>query len=152
MEYNDKNRGRIQYPGRRKQIVDASGLRYTKNVTPSDGGDLSWDLDGEVFFRVEFKYKGTKAPGGQSVHEKHLFVVFEKAGTPSIYVIAEHETNPEDEIDAANALVTHIMIRDWAYVYYKELEEPYRRLVDVMDEFAGLHEKKNRIPKERRGA
>ena len=40
MEYNDKNRGRIQYPGRRKQIVDASGLRHTKNVTPSDGGDF----------------------------------------------------------------------------------------------------------------
>ena len=106
-------RGVVFNEDRARQIRDFSGMKYgTKTPTDIDGliedGSKCY-----VFF--ETKCKGTELPDGQ---EKALIRLVDDLGKikPTILIIAEHETKPEENIDVANTVVVKVRYKSkWRF-------------------------------------
>lgn len=97
------NRGKINYKSRSKQVKDYSGVRYG-NITPTDI-DGFLDFGNKIFAVLEYKH--VNAPSltyGQELALVRLVDTLAKT-TPTIGIIATHETNDNEEIDCANAMV-----------------------------------------------
>jgi hypothetical protein len=103
----EKPRGTIRDRNAGRQLVDFRGLRWGK-ITPTDL-DLSAhrvrcsvDMGGRAFAWVEFKHKGAEPTTGQWLHLAYLV---SNSKAPAVAVVAEHEHQITEDIDAATALV-----------------------------------------------
>lgn len=118
-------RGRIYNEERARQIRDFSGLRYgTKTPTDIDG--LIEDSE-KCYVFLEAKCKGTELPEGQ---EKALVRLCDDLQTvkPTLLVISEHETKPDESIPMAETVVIkYRWMKEW---YFPQVSTTVRRLVD----------------------
>jgi hypothetical protein len=97
-------RGEIKYLERYKQLIDFSGLRYERNITPTDI-DMFLDFGGKEFVIGEFKHAGAKIAYGQRLALEQLLIGM-NSKNPTLGIFAIHESHPSDLINAANCLVT----------------------------------------------
>ena len=133
MEY--EQRGKIAHRERARQIIDFSGLRYG-NITPTDIDGLI-EYHDKAYILMEFKYKNAEVPAGQMLAYKRLANDLQKAGKPTVLLICRHDVeNPEQDIDAASAMVTE----------YWYAGKPYydvnRTVADVCESFLAYVDKK----------
>jgi hypothetical protein len=128
---DETTRGSVYNEDRARQIRDFSGMRYGSK-TPTDIDGLIEDSElCYVFF--ETKCKGTDLPEGQ---EKALVRLCDDLGTikPTLLLVSEHETKPEEKIDVANTVVVKYRFeREW---HFPSTPFTTRRLVD---RFLGKH-------------
>lgn len=106
-------RGQITYPARAKQIRDFRGLEFG-TITPTDiDGVIDYHHRG--WFIMDLKLIGAPMLDGQRKALERMTDDLYMAGRLALCVIAEHNTpNPEEPIDAANALVTQYRyLRRW---------------------------------------
>ena len=105
MNYDENNRGIIQYRGRKKQIVDFSGLRYG-NITPTDIDSFIEYRDKARVF-AEFKYGNAPLPHGQKIALERAANDMQKAGKPAIVCICRHNiADCEVDVPAAETIVS----------------------------------------------
>lgn len=104
MDYNNVNRGKIQFRDRARQIINYDGLRF-KNITPTDiDGLIEYHDKGFVFY--EYKLKNAKMSNGQRMALERLADAVQKGKKPAVVFLCTHSAeNPETDIDAANARV-----------------------------------------------
>lgn len=141
MEYNDGNRGRIQFRNRARQIIDFRGIRYGK-ITPTD-------IDGLIEYRrlgayalFEFKHVGAEVPDGQESAFKEMVDDFRKAGKQAILFICEHNIDdPEQDIIAAETAVKEIY---WNGKFYPQPEKKRTLKVMTDDWFAYVERKREK--------
>lgn len=107
MEYNNDNRGKIQYRDRSRQIIDYYKVRYG-NITPTDmDGFIEYKDKAFVFY--EFKLEGASVPRGQELALIRLVNMANKAGKSAVLFICRHNVrDPEQDIDAASSIVEKI--------------------------------------------
>jgi hypothetical protein len=124
-------RGTIQNQDRARQLRDFGGMKYgTKSPTDIDG--LIEDSE-KCYVFFETKCKGTELPDGQ---EKALVRLCDDLGEikPTLLLVSEHETQPEEVIDVASTIVVKYRFeREW---HFPKAPLTTRRLVD---RFLGKH-------------
>jgi hypothetical protein len=98
------NYGGIEYPERMRQLKDFRNL-VINQYTPTDI-DFAYDWRGNVFIFGELKCKGQKVPTGQHRFLMGLLMGLMQAGKKVLYIVAEHETEPDEAIDVGNLIVT----------------------------------------------
>jgi len=103
--------GKIRFPDRARQIKDYTGLKFERNITPSDI-DGAMDFGGELFVFLEYKMTGCQMPGGQ---RRFLASMCDAINTSkdAVVLVAEHNTPIGEEIDCANAAVVEFRCK-WA--------------------------------------
>lgn len=136
--------GKIFNPRRAKQIFDFSGL-VCDGCAPTDT-DGNMDVHGKGFITIEAKYvppveselirAGQLTPESRIPYAQKLFLerannAKQYGGFPSVVFFANHNaTNPDDVIDAANAIVLSVYYHGQWHKAYK-----YRRLADAVHVF-----------------
>jgi len=90
MSEEDKIRGEIYNEEAFKQPMLFSGMKYERNITPSDW-DLFIDFGGKLFFYGEGKKKPNELTDGQKYSIQHVCDSHEKAGNKSIGFMYWHE-------------------------------------------------------------
>lgn len=104
MIYTEENRGKIQFRGRARQIIDFSGMRFG-NITPTDI-DGFFERRDEIFIFYEFKYGGVSMPQGQELALKRTIDAIAASGRKAALFVCSHDVDDvEKDIDAANAKV-----------------------------------------------
>lgn len=98
-------RGKIRNPKIASQLVDFSGLRFERNITPTDH-DGFLDFGGELFIWLEYKFEGTKMPFGQQLAYERECDACRKGGVKSLVIEAFHNTPESEQIDGAAAMVS----------------------------------------------
>lgn len=130
MIYTDDNRGTIQNRDAAKQIIDFHDIRYDNNITPTDI-DGFFEINDRIFVFFEFKYQNGKLPYGQRLALERLASALEDAGKHAIVFQCEHNTQCQNDVVAANAVVKQ--------VYYKKQWFPIKhsnnRLKELCDSF-----------------
>ena len=107
VRYDDENRGKIQNKERAKQLIDFSGVRYG-NITPTDIDGFFEKAD-KAFVFYEYKLSGVEMPRGQELALTRIVDGLSTAGKEAVLFLCNHdESNPENDIQAANALVEKI--------------------------------------------
>lgn len=97
-------RGKINNRERARQIRDYSGLRFGK-ITPTDIDGLL-DFRNKLFVYIEIKLIGAELPYGQKLALERQCDAARKPGSRKTAVlIIEHDTAPEEDIDAASCPV-----------------------------------------------
>ena len=97
-------RGEIANRERAKQIRDFTKLKWNKNITPTDN-DGFVDFGNKIFIDFELKLNGNDLPNGQKMaFERKTDALFD-AGKIAYFLIAEHETPLEEDIDCSQAKV-----------------------------------------------
>lgn len=143
MEYEAAMRGRIQHKPRARQLVDYSGMRFERNITPTDidglwtdGDDTPYAVSGLVEFNgrevfiFEFKLAGAKMPQGQRVALERLTGLIEKGGAKAYFIAAQHRhTNVAESIDAAQAETFGVY---HGGTWYNGARAPLREVVDLI--------------------
>ena len=108
MEYEDNKRGLILNRERAKQIIDYSGIKFDRKISPTDIDGLV-EYDNKAYVLMEFKYRGNTMPYGQSLAMTRMIDDFTAQGKESAFLVCEHNvTNPEEDIDAAKATVREV--------------------------------------------
>lgn len=100
-------RGKAYNPSRYKQIIDYSGLLYERGITPTDI-DGALDFGGKLFIFIELKYGENQMPYGQRLFLERLCEGMTATKTAAV-LVAHHWIEPEEEIDAAQCLVTEYL-------------------------------------------
>mgnify|MGYP003685872581 CR=1 FL=1 len=98
------NHGTIQYRDRMSQVKDFGNL-HLNGYTPTDI-DFIYDVAGEVFVIGELKSKGARLPMGQLRMLTGLMRGLMEAGKEVVVLVGEHDTEPTEDIDVGNVLVT----------------------------------------------
>lgn len=112
------NRGEIRHRQYASQIRNFSGLIFG-NITPTDIDGII-DFQNKAWIVFELKYKNAELPFGQRLAiERNIDDLSDKK--PSIGFIAEHESEPPNDIDAASAIVTE-------YRYKREWKKDNRKI------------------------
>jgi len=97
------DRGVIRNHEYAAQIRDFSGLRWG-TITPTDiDGCIDWH--NRLWVLLEFKHSGAELPFGQRLALERQCDDLQDC-KPTLLVVASHEAPPEQDIDAANAIVT----------------------------------------------
>lgn len=97
-------RGKVRNVALATQYRDYSGLRFERNITPTDI-DGSLDFGGKLFVLLEYKAKGAPMSEGQRMHlESHAKAINEGSKKAAV-LVCEHETKPGEPIDGAAARV-----------------------------------------------
>lgn len=138
MNYTDKNRGVIQNRERSKQVIDYSGIRYG-NITPTDI-DGFIEYHDKVYIFYEFKRKGYDMPHGQKLAFMRLVDALFCEKKFALLIRCEHDTfNPNDDIDAANAIVTWVYFGNGSSKEGK-LRRTVKEVTDDWIEYADSHD------------
>ena len=97
-------RGAIHTPSRAKQLIDYSGMLFDRGITPTDiDGFIEFNDEISVF--LEFKFGETEMPFGQRLAlERLVDDCSEKK--EAMLLVATHDTDPEDQIQAHSCSVT----------------------------------------------
>ena len=104
MTYSDDSRGSIQFPERRKQLVDFQKLRIG-NITPTDCDGLI-EYQNKAYILFEIKYRNATVPQGQLLALTRAVDDFSTAHKPALLIIAEHDVDdPSQNIDASQCIV-----------------------------------------------
>lgn len=112
VEILQPERGVIVNRKRAQQIVNFSGLRYG-TITATDV-DALMEFKNKLFVWVEFKLKGVDMPGGQRLAFQRASTAINRAGIPSYFLLAEHNTPVHADIQAADCRVTRVFrSKDW---------------------------------------
>lgn len=82
------------------QVASFQNLQIN-GFTPSDI-DVAYEIGGHTFIFGELKRKGKGVPQGQSLLLKHLADALEAAGKRVLVFLAEHDTDPDEDIDVGN--------------------------------------------------
>ena len=90
----------IKFPSRMAQVASFQNLQIN-GFTPSDI-DVAYEIGGHTFIFGELKRKGKGVPQGQSLLLKHLADALEAAGKRVLVFLAEHDTEPDEDIDVGN--------------------------------------------------
>jgi len=97
-------RGTIHSRARAKQLRDFSGLLFG-NITATDIDGLI-EYHGKGYIGIETKLNGASLGFGQKLAFERLTDDLSRAGKPTIYIIASHDSDdPNEDIDVANAIV-----------------------------------------------
>ncbi len=105
------DRGVIRDRQRSTQVIDYSGLRYGK-CTPTDIDGLI-ELAGKVFIFIEYKFSDAQMPYGQRLALERVVDMMNEL-KPSLLIHAQHFSQPEQDIDGANAKVVKVRTnRQW---------------------------------------
>lgn len=96
-------RGDVRLPAAYTQLRDYSGLRYG-NITPTDIDGLI-EYKGRAYVILEVKYMDAIMAHGQELALERLTDDLEKAGKPTLCVIAAHNAVFEAKIKVAEANV-----------------------------------------------
>ena len=96
------NKGVINNRGYAAQIRDFRGLQWG-TITPTDI-DVCVDWHNSKWVLIELKHNGTELPFGQRLCLERLCDDLQKV-KPTLFIIAEHNDIPPDDIDAAGAVV-----------------------------------------------
>lgn len=97
-------RGAIRNVERYKQLIDFSGLIFERKITPTDI-DLFLDFNGTEAILGEFKLQGKSLPYGQRRALNELLKDATNSGKHTLGFVAEHQTPPDQQINAATCLV-----------------------------------------------
>jgi len=128
-------RGVIKNRERKRQIVDMSGLRFPNGITPTDG-DGFIEFDDQLFVWFEFKVKDAPIPYGQRLALERQCDAVAETGRIATVFVAEHDTAPAEDIDAAACMVRELRFqRKW-----RPPRQPItlREAIDRMREMAGM--------------
>lgn len=126
MEY--KIRGKIENRRRAGQIRDFSGLRWDK-ITPTD-------IDGFIDFRntcfvfFELKMAGANVPRGQALAFERLTDALQSAGKHTVFIVAEHKTPIDCDIDCKSSIVTDVYYNRQYWPGMSHLNITLRQAVD----------------------
>lgn len=120
---HDNGRGVIRHRERARQLVDYSGMRFERNITPTDVDGL-WagaydavpvpvpgllEFSGHHVFLFEFKLEGAPMPNGQRMALERVVGGLQRGGDFAYAIVCEHnEHDPARDIDAATATVVRI--------------------------------------------
>lgn len=134
MNYDNENRGKIQYRNRKRQIIDFSGLRYG-NITPTDiDGYLEYHDKAMIF--IELKHNDAQVPYGQRLALERSVDNNAAAGKKSVLFVCQHYVDdPDQDIIAANAIVKEVYYKG-KYIYpmkeftLKQLLDYFIEMVD----------------------
>ena len=128
-------RGVINNRERKKQIVDFSGLLFPNGITPTDG-DGFVEFDDRLFIWFELKVEGAPIPYGQKLALERQCDAVAQTGRHAAVFIAEHDTAPDEDIDAASCSVRELRhLGEW-----RPPRQPVtlREAIDTMRNMAGL--------------
>lgn len=104
MIYSDDNRGKIQFPERRKQIIDFSKIRYG-NITPTDL-DGFFEKQNKIFVFYEYKLPNAEMSLGQKTALMRIIDGLSTAGKHAVFFLCRHyEQNSQNIIHAEDAIV-----------------------------------------------
>lgn len=108
MNYENDNRGKIQYRDRARQIIDFSNLRYG-NITPTDIDGLIEYHDKAVLF-LEYKYLDAEMPRGQKIAYERIVndIQRNKDKDCALFVCSHDVHDCNQDIDASKAVVMKI--------------------------------------------
>lgn len=97
-------RGDLYNPKRASQLRDYSGLRYG-NITPTDIDGII-EYQNKAYVILEFKHKNSAAISkGQNLCLERLTDDLANTGKPVLCIIAIHDTEYGQKIDAGNTVV-----------------------------------------------
>jgi len=102
-------RGKARNGSLTTQVRDYSGLRFERNITPTDI-DLAVDFGGRAFVFAELKFEGSPITTGQRKFFENLIYNLKR---PAIVFVACHNAILNQEIDGEKAEVVE------AYSNYK---------------------------------
>lgn len=103
----DMTRGKIRNRQYATQVRDFSGLRF-RNITPTDiDGLIEYRNKGYVF--IETKYRDAHLPDGQRLALERLCDDLERAGKPTLSIIASHSCN--GDINVGDTTVSEYRFR-----------------------------------------
>ena len=125
-------RGEINNRERARQIRDYRELRWG-TVTPTDE-DGFLDFNNELFIHFELKLIGNDLTFGQRLAFERENDATEKSGIPTYYLIAEHNTPIDKDINCAEALVIECRYKG----KWKIIENPII-LLDAINEIRKKH-------------
>lgn len=101
-------RGAIYNVERYKQLLDFSGLRFERNITPTDI-DMFLDFGGKEFIVGEFKKTGNSMPYGQELALNQLLKNLSRNPRNEVLgFVAEHNTPVDQQINAASCYVAKV--------------------------------------------
>jgi hypothetical protein len=119
----DVGRGEIRNQERYKQLISYKGMVRHRNITPTDI-DTFIDYNGNAFVYGDAKLIGEKISYGQKTAFENIANSHNNSGRPTIVFVYRHSTPPEEEIIAANCIVSEIYWRDkWHYGEFGTLIE-----------------------------
>ena len=99
-------RGVISHRERSRQINDFQGLRFERNITPTDIDGLV-DFAGRLFIYFELKYGDKQIDTGQRMALEAVVDSHQAACRHAYAIIATHNVaNPADDVDVANCIVS----------------------------------------------
>ena len=102
------NRGDINNRARAAQIKSYSGLRWG-NITPTDI-DGFIDFSNQLFIIIELKLCGIDVPYGQRLALERICTACSKGGVKSIVLVATHQTEPNEDINAESCLLSEFFV------------------------------------------
>jgi hypothetical protein len=108
MPDSELKRGQIGDVAKATQWRDYSGLRFERNITPTDI-DGSVDFDGELFVMLEHKSKGAPMSYGQRLHLESITKAINSGGKNAACLICEHDTPTDQPINGADAKVVEYL-------------------------------------------
>ena len=91
----------ILYANRLKQAMDFGGMRYHRNIRPSDI-DGVLDFGGNLFIFIEAKVKGTPESVGQNRLLETLADTIQMAGKECVELWFNHNTPTDEVVDVQN--------------------------------------------------
>lgn len=106
MEYSDTNRGMIQFGPRIRQVIRFDNLRFG-SITPTDI-DAMIEYHDKAFILYEYKHRGAGMSEGQRLALTRHVDALTAAGKLAALLLCEHDTEPDEDVDAGAAEVTGI--------------------------------------------
>lgn len=91
----------ILYANRLKQAMDFGGMRYHRNIRPSDIDGVI-DFGGNLFIFIEGKVTGTPESVGQNRMLETLADTIQEAGKECVVIYFNHNTPTDEVVDVQN--------------------------------------------------
>ena len=135
LTYDDKNRGKFQYPKRGRQLLRFDGMNFVRHTSPTDI-DAFYEFNNEIFIVFECKYKDAEMAGGQGDSYKKMINRLQHDGAEALLIVCEHSTeNCNDDVFLKTCKVRRF--------YYKLKDEEYHGSLNAFDFAEGFCRKKS---------
>ncbi len=107
MNYEESNRGKIQFPQRMRQVVNFDGCKFG-TITPTDI-DAIIDYKNKAWVIIEAKLNGVPVPRGQILAFERQIDDLSCSGKKAICIVADHNvSDPSTPIVIADCIVRQI--------------------------------------------
>ena len=103
----DQIRGVIKNLKRYKQLLSFEGLKFERNITPTDL-DAIIDFASKEWVLIEYKTEGNPVLRGQRIAISSLLEHQAKSGIKALGIIATHNYPSHEIIDGAQCLVIEV--------------------------------------------